>query len=146
MNLVRTRLVEILGCTQTWGYRMKYQRTQLGLPKSHTNDAFVIAGGMAQERCLPYRVHQVRRNNRSLQKNRKGFKPAIRRHRYPLQPKDLVRHKGLLCRVKSVCNYGKWVRFTVAATGETINSNITSVSLVKYAKGFAFEIINSSSS
>ncbi|MHA2270506.1 MAG: RNA-guided endonuclease IscB [Candidatus Hodarchaeales archaeon] len=143
MNLVRTRLAETLDCAQTWGYLTKYRRTQLGFPKSHVNDAFVIAGGTTQERCLPYQVHQGRRNNRALQKNRRGFKPAIRRQRYPLQPKDLVKHEGLLCRVKGVFNYGKWVRLTDAATGETINSNIAKVSLVKYAKGFAFEMVNS---
>ncbi|MFW9914186.1 MAG: RNA-guided endonuclease IscB [Candidatus Thorarchaeota archaeon] len=143
MNLVRTRLAETLGGGQTWGYLTKYQRTQLGLPKSHINDAFVIAGGTNQDRCWPYRIQQVRRNNRSLQKNRKGFKPAIRRQRYPLQPQDLVLYKGLLCRVKGVFSYGKWVRLAVAGTGETLNSKITNVSLVKYGKGFAFDMVNS---
>ncbi|MFW9915299.1 MAG: RNA-guided endonuclease IscB [Candidatus Thorarchaeota archaeon] len=144
MNLVRTRLAKTLDCEITWGYLTKYQRTQLGLPKSHVADAFVIAGGTTQERSTPYQVRQGRRNSRSLQKNRKGFKPAIRRQRYSLQPQDLVRHKGLLCRVKGVFNYGNWVRLAVAATGKILNSNITKVSLVKYGKGFAFEMANSS--
>ncbi len=143
MNLVRTRLAEALDGAQTWGYLTKHQRTQLGLPKSHINDAFVIAGGTTQERCWSYQVHQVRRNNRSLQKNRKGFKAAIRRQRYSLQPQDLVRHKGLLCRAKGVFNYGQWVRLAVAVTGETINCNISNVNLVKYGKGFIFAMVNS---
>jgi 5-methylcytosine-specific restriction endonuclease McrA len=144
MNLVRSRLVERLACDQTWGYLTKYHRIQLGLPKSHVHDAFVIAGGTTQERCRPYRIHQVRRNNRSLQKNRKGFKPAIRRQRYPLQPNDLVRYKDQLCRVKGIFNYGKWVRLIVVTTGKILNSNIANVSLVKYGKGFAFDMANSS--
>ncbi|MHA2271458.1 MAG: RNA-guided endonuclease IscB [Candidatus Hodarchaeales archaeon] len=144
MNLVRTQLAEALGCAQTWGYLTKYRRTQLGLPKSHVQDAFVIAEGTTQDRSQPYQIHQVRRNNRSLQKNRKGFKPAIRRQRYSLQPQDLVQHKGLLCRVQGMFNYGTWVRLKVVTTGETLNSSIRNVRLVKHAKGFAFELANSS--
>ncbi|MFQ5980160.1 MAG: RNA-guided endonuclease IscB, partial [Candidatus Heimdallarchaeota archaeon] len=144
MNLVRSRLVERLACEQTWGYLTKYHRVKLELPKSHVHDAFVIAGGTTQERCRPYRAHQVRRNNRSIQKNRKGFKPAIRRQHYPLQPNDLVHYKDHLCRVKGVFNYGNWIRLAVAITGEIINTNIKNVSLVKYGKGFAFELTNSS--
>jgi 5-methylcytosine-specific restriction endonuclease McrA len=144
MNLVRSRLVEQLACDQTWGYRTKYHRIKLGLPKSHVNDAFVIAGGTTQERSRAYQVHQVRGNNRSLQKNRKGFKPAIRRQRYPLQPNDLVHHKDQLCRVKGIFNYGKWVRLRGLTTGQTLNSSIKNVCLVKYGKGFAFDVANSS--
>jgi 5-methylcytosine-specific restriction endonuclease McrA len=140
MNLVRRRLAEALDCAQTWGYRTKYQRTQLGLAKSHVHDAFVIAGGTTQHRTAPYEVQQGRRNNRKLQTNRKGFKPAIRRQRYPLQPKDLVRHKGRLCQVKGIFNYGKWVRLAIVVTGATINANIAKVSLVKYGKSFAFDM------
>jgi hypothetical protein len=143
MNLVRSRLVERLACEKTWGYLTKYYRIQLGFPKSHVHDAFVIAGGTTQERSRPYQVRQVRRNNRSLQKNRKGFKPAIRRQRYPLQLNDLVRHKGLLCWVKGVFNYGTWVRLT-ATNGKIINSSVSNVSLVKYGKGFTFDMANSS--
>ncbi|MHA2233327.1 MAG: hypothetical protein ACXAB4_12665, partial [Candidatus Hodarchaeales archaeon] len=113
-------------------------RRKQGLPKSHTNDAFVIAGGSSQSRARPYLLQQRRRNNRQLQKNRKGFKPAIRRQRYPFQPHDLVRHAGQLCRVQGVFNYGRWIRL-VTPTGETINSNINNAEIVKYGKGFQFD-------
>ncbi|MFX0116774.1 MAG: hypothetical protein ACFFB3_19660 [Candidatus Hodarchaeota archaeon] len=102
-----------------------------------------IQSGATQEHSAPYRVRQARLNNRSLQKNHKGFKPAIRCQRYPLQPNDLIRHEGLLCRVKGVFNYGTWARFT-ATNGKTINSNVSNVSLVKHGKGFAFEMSDSS--
>jgi 5-methylcytosine-specific restriction endonuclease McrA len=79
LNTIRWRIVEHLGAEHTYGYVTKYHRTKIGLEKSHINDAFVIAGGTTQERCRPYEVIQVRRNNRSIQTNRKGFTPSIRR-------------------------------------------------------------------
>ncbi|MFX0091187.1 MAG: hypothetical protein ACFFBD_05435 [Candidatus Hodarchaeota archaeon] len=96
MNLVRTQLVEELECKTTYGYITKHDRIKLGLDKSHVNDAYVIAGGTTQTRCRVLQVKQIRRNNRSIQTNRKGFKPSIRRKRYSLQPQDLVRYEGEL--------------------------------------------------
>jgi len=137
MNIVRSRLVNILGCDQTYGYITKHDRIELGLEKSHANDAFVIAGGTGQQRSEERDITQTRRNNRSVQMNRKGYRPSIRRQRYKLQPNDLVKHKNLLCRVKGVFNYGKWVRL-IDSVGNTSNSNIKNVELVKYGKGIQF--------
>lgn len=73
--------------------------------KSHLNDAFIIAGGNLQERCKYFIVEFKRKNNRSLQLNRKGFKPSIRKQRYPLQPKDIVKLRNKIFKVKgSHCN------------------------------------------
>jgi hypothetical protein len=105
LNIIRWRIVEQLTAAEhTYGYVTKYQRTKLGLEKTHVNDAFVIAGGTDQERCRPYEVIQVSRNNRSLQLNRKGFKPSIRRQRYQLQPHDLVKYEGKTYSVKLSSN------------------------------------------
>lgn len=134
MNLVRRRIVDLLGCDHTYGYITKHNRIKVGLEKTHYNDAFVIAGGYTQERSIPYVAKQVRRNNRSIQMNRKGFKPSIRRQRYNLQPNDLVKFKKTLCRVKGVFSYGKWVRI-MDPFGNIINSNIKKVEIVKYGKG-----------
>ena len=82
----------------------------------------------------PDTLTQTRRNNRSLQKNRKGYGISIRRERYKIQPNDLVRFKDILCRVKGVFSYGKWVRLA-SKTGEVINTSIKNVELVKYGKG-----------
>lgn len=90
MNNVRWRLVERLDCRYTYGYVTKHDRVKLGLEKSNINDAFVIAGGKHQRRVKPFRMRQVRRNNRAFQKNRKGYGVSIRRKRYRLQPNDLV--------------------------------------------------------
>jgi 5-methylcytosine-specific restriction endonuclease McrA len=138
MNLVRSRLVETVECARTWGYFTKYKRIQLGLPKSHINDAFVIAGGNSQERSAPYKVHQVRRNNRSLQKNRKGFKRAIRRQRHPYQPFDLVIHNNNIYRVKGTHNKGQ--RVIVAASPKNKSISVTQIELVTYGKDLQFLI------
>jgi 5-methylcytosine-specific restriction endonuclease McrA len=141
LNTIRWRIVEQLGAEYIYGYVTKYQRNKLGLEKSHINDAFVIAGGTSQERCRPYEIMQVRRNNRSLQTNRKGFKPSIRRQRYQLQPHDVVTYDGKPYKVKGVFNYGTWVRLR-DSQGAVVNTNIKHVELLKYGKGLVFTFEN----
>ena len=68
MSMVRWRLANLLGCAYTYGYVTKTKRIELGLEKSHYNDAFVIAGGSNQIRVEPIIFEQIRRNNRSLEK------------------------------------------------------------------------------
>ena len=134
MTMVRWKIVNALECKHTYGYITKHNRIKQGLEKSHVNDAFIIAGGTTQERCKPYVVKQVRRNNRKLQCNRKGFKPSIRRQRYNLQPNDLVIYNGKEHQLKSVFGYGKRVGL-VDSIGTVINSNIRNVELICYGKG-----------
>ena len=66
MSMVRWRLVNILNCNHTYGYATKSKRIELGLEKTHYNDAFIIAGGDTQKRAEQIMFKQVRRNNRSL--------------------------------------------------------------------------------
>jgi len=68
MNSVSEQLVKELGCKATYGYSTKSGRIALGLEKTHANDAFVIADGIIQNRCVPVDIIQTRRNNRSLEK------------------------------------------------------------------------------
>jgi len=138
MNTIRWKLVNTFNCNWTYGSITKHNRVKLGLEKSHVNDAFVIANGAGQERSKSHRGTQTRRNNRSMQMNRKGFKVSIRRQRYKLQPNDLVKFRGMFCRVKGVFNYGKWVRIVTKA-GEVINTNIKNVGVLKYGKGIQWE-------
>ena len=138
MNNIRWKLVNQLNCGFTYGYITKHNRIKLGIEKSHANDAFVIAGGTDQTRCKEHVVMQTRRNNRGIQTNRKGYKPSIRKQRYKLQPRDLVKHNGLLYRVKGVFSYGSWIRL-VNQAGIMINSNIKNVELIKHGKGLQFE-------
>jgi hypothetical protein len=67
MTIIYRRLVEVLECEQTFGYITKHQREELGLPKTHHNDAFVQAGGTTQIRCVSLNLEQNRRNRRSLE-------------------------------------------------------------------------------
>jgi hypothetical protein len=66
MSMVRWRLVNETGSDHTYGYLTKSGRIALGLVKSHTNDAFVIAGGTTQGRSEQLAVKQVRKCNRKL--------------------------------------------------------------------------------
>jgi hypothetical protein len=140
LNNIRWKLVEQLGAEHTYGYITKYHRTKLGLEKSHVNDAFVIAGGTTQERCRPYNVIQVRRNSRSLQTNRKGFTPSIRRQKYALQPYDLVTYNNRTYRVKGVHCYGTRVVLD-NPIGKNLSVAIKKVELVKYGKGLVFSLV-----
>ena len=141
LNTIRQRIVEQLGAEHTYGYVTKYQRNKLGLEKSHVNDAFVIAGGTDQERCRPYEVMQVRRNNRSIQTNRKGYKRAIRKNHYALQPYDLVKYNNRMYKVKGVHCYGKRV-ILENPKGKNPSVVIKKVELIKYGKGLLFTFKN----
>lgn len=67
MSIIYRRLVDILGCDQAFGYETKFNREQLELPKSHHNDAFVIASGTRQTRVTALNLEQIRRQKRSLE-------------------------------------------------------------------------------
>jgi hypothetical protein len=111
MSIIHKKFVQDLhGVEITFGYVTAIKRRELGLDKTHYNDAFVIAGGTTQERCKPIEIHQKHRNNRALQLNRKGFKPSIRRQRYAIQPKDLVWVDGKKHIVKGIQNKGAFVK------------------------------------
>jgi hypothetical protein len=67
MSIVRWRMINALVCPRTYGYITKSKRIELGLEKTHYNDAFIIANGNLQERIEPITYKQVRRNNRELE-------------------------------------------------------------------------------
>jgi RRXRR protein/HNH endonuclease len=67
MSTVYQKLLDILKAEQAYGYETKFNREQLELPKSHHNDAFVIAGGTTQVRIKPLMLEQIRRNKRSME-------------------------------------------------------------------------------
>lgn len=142
MSMVRWKLVNQLRkmgniVLHTYGYITKGERTELGLPKSHSNDAFVIAGGNGQIKAFNFIVKQNRRNDRSLQLNRKGFKPSIRKNRYKYHPGDLVKLGGIVYTAKGVFNYGKWIRIA-DKVGNVMNTAISKISLLKYQRGYSF--------
>ena len=133
MTTIHWKLVNILVCEHTFGYITKSGRIEQGLEKSHANDAFIIAGGNGQDRSELFTIKQVRRNNRCLQKNRKGFKPAIRRQRYKLQTSDLVMYDGREHRVKGVhCKGSRVLLNSKKSIG------IENVELINYGKGLCY--------
>lgn len=134
MNVIRKRLAQLVNAEETFGYITKYNRIKLNPEKSHSDDAFVIAGGTTEIKCKEYTVTQTRRNNRSLQLNRKGFKPSIRRQHYKFQPNDLVRYEGKVLRVK-----GMHCRGTRMVLENKKSIPLKKVELVTYGKGLTYE-------
>jgi len=115
MSTIRWKIVEMCRtlCDDvniTFGNKTKVKRLELEIDKTHNNDAFVIADGQSQSRCLSYNIDQKHRNNRVLQLNRKGFKPSIKRQRYKIQPKDLIKVSNKIYDVAGMCGYGKSIR------------------------------------
>jgi len=139
MTIVRWKLVNKLRelfpdiqVEHTYGYVTKHKRIRQKLPKSHSNDAFVIADGDSQQRCKTILSKQIRRNNRGIQLNRKGFKPSIRRQRYNLQPKDIVRYNNREYRVKGVHCKGSRVILSVIKKSIAVKK----IELIYYGKSF----------
>lgn len=138
MSIIHKRFFgDILNLTRTFGYITKLKRLELGIEKSHMNDAFIIAGGNSQSRSASYMVKQARRCNRAIQLNREGFKPAIRKCKYKFQPMDLVRYKGKEYFVGGVHNKGKYIQLKNGS--KPLEANINNVRLIKYANGLIFK-------
>jgi len=137
MNIVRWKIVNKLDCEYTFGHITKKKRIEQDLEKTHNTDAFIIAGGKKQKRSKVFNVIIQRRNNRSIQTNRKRYGRSVRKQKYSLSPGDLVKYEGEVCEVKGMFNYGKWVRME-DNDGNTVNSNVKDVELVKYRKGLCF--------
>ena len=140
MNIIRNRIVDglkkIFSIVEiTYGYITKFNRKMNNVEKSHLNDAFIISGGSDQKRCFEYKVEQRRINNRCLQLNRKGFKPSVRRQRYKLQPKSLVKFGKKVLEVIGVHCYGKSV---ILRDKKKIDINIKKIKLIKYNEGLNY--------
>jgi len=95
----------------TYGYKTFIKRNELGLEKSHSTDAFVIANGAIQERSREIEIKQIHRNNRVLQLNRKGSKPSIKREKSKVNPYDLfwVYEEQYIC--KGMFNKGQYITY-----------------------------------
>lgn len=113
MNIIRNRLLSYFPeAVETFGYITKANRYQHKIEKTHFNDAFVIAGGSNQKREKERIINFKRKNNRSLQKNRNGYAPAIRKQRYKIQPKDLVKFEGKQYQAVGIQNKGAYLKMT----------------------------------
>ena len=101
INIMRWKLyerVKALGIpvSVTYGYGTKRARVLRGLPKTHSNDAFVIAGGNGQLRVVgEHRFRQVRKQNRKLHKGiRSHVKNKAARIVFGFRQWDKVRYRG----------------------------------------------------
>ncbi len=145
MNIVRWKIVEKLrekfkNVEITYGYITKGKRVELGISKTHNNDAFVIAGGSLQKRnSIVYKIKQKRKNNRSIQTNRRGCERIIKKNRYRYSPKDLVKFRNKIYKVLGVFNLGKYIR--IRREKEIINTKIKNVKIYKYNKSMYCEIV-----
>ncbi len=104
MSTIRWKLVNKLRelgnvVSVTYGYLTKLRRVELGLTKSHINDAFVIAGGSNQIRSsVYYFIKQVRKCNRKLFKGiRSHIRNIAERFVKGFQRFDKVRYRGIEC-------------------------------------------------
>jgi hypothetical protein len=136
MNIIRKRFKRDLDCEITYGYKTYIKRNELNLEKSHSNDAFVIAGGTNQTRSIKYTIEQKRKNNRSIQLNRKGFKPSIRKQRYKYQSGDLIKVNNKMFEVVGIFNYGNWIRL------KDINNKIFNINIKKIEWCFNVKTLN----
>lgn len=110
MSIIHKRFYkDVENLKVSYGYRTFVDRNELCLEKTHATDAFVIAGGSFQKRSIPLNSLQKAKNNRSIQLNRKGFKPSIRKQRYKIQPKDFVWIDGKRYVSKGCQNKGAYV-------------------------------------
>ena len=139
MSIVRWKLVNLLNCEHTYGYITKTNRIKNKLEKSHINDAFVISGGTNQQRCKSFQCKQLRRNNRCLQINRKGFKPSIRRQHYTFQPNDLMRYENKEYRSAGIHGRGTRI-YLIDSLNKKIDISVKKVKLICHRKGIQFNI------
>ena len=137
MNIIRSRLLAFFpDAIETFGYVTKANRYHHGIENSHSNDAFVIAGGSTQDRATERKISFKRKNNRSLQKNRNGFAPSIRKQRYKIQPQDIIEWNGIKCIAKGMQNKGAYLAFMNGS--KRLVKNIKTISLVFQNKGVVY--------
>ena len=139
MSILRWNIVNKLrelgnAVSITYGYLTKSARIALKLNKSHSNDAFCIAGGSGQERTDIVNGSFTRRQNRCIQLNHKGFKSSIKKQKYKFQPNDLVKFNNKTFFVKGMQNLGKYIKLTNLQ--KPVKTEL--VNLIKYGKGLQF--------
>jgi len=150
MNIVRSRIVDILGCDQTFGYITKHGRIELNLPKSHATDAFVIAGGNGRVRSTHQVIaKQVRRQNRSLYKANFLTRGKLKRNTVKevkgFKRFDKVKYDGTECFIHGLRSRGYFDLRTI--TGARIGASVSSkrLELLERARGIIQEVCESSS-
>ena len=140
MSTIRWKLVEKLkniteNVSITYGYITKQRRSELGLPKTSLNDAFVIAGGSKQKRSsVYYFIKQVRKCNRKLFKGiRSHIRNTAERFIKGFQRFDKVRYRGVEC---FIAGRRKTGYFSLKKLDGTVVSNSASYRELKLLESF----------
>ncbi len=149
MSTIRWKVVDRLrelgySVSHTYGYLTKNKRTGLDLPKTHINDAFVIAGGTNQERLDKYFfIKQVRKCNRKLYKGaRSHIKNTAERFVMGFQRFDKVLWKGTECFVFSRRKRGYFDLRKLDGTKVNSSANAKKLKLLESARTFLVELRN----
>jgi HNH endonuclease. len=129
----------------TYGSITKTKRVEIGLEKTHRNDAFVIAGGSKNTERLPYWYvgRFFRRQNRSLHKANpiKGGKRPVNtiKQAYGFRRFDKVEYKGKIYLILALRSRGEFLIGHI--TGEKIYDGIkyNKLRLLESAKTLMFE-------
>jgi RRXRR protein/HNH endonuclease len=146
MSTVRWMLINKLresGNTviHTYGYITKNNRISLGLPKSHVNDAFVIAGGTANKKSSSYSIQQVRKCNRKLFKgDRSHIKNTAERMVKGFQRFDKVLWKRTECFVFGRRISGYFELRKLDGTKVHASAKAKELKLLEAAKTFLVEL------
>ena len=137
MNVIRAQLLKLFpDAIETFGYVTKANRYLFNIEKTHLSDAFVIAGGSYQQRETEQIINFKRKNNRSIQKNRNGFAPSIRKQRYTIQPKDLVKFEGKQYQAVGIQNKGAYLKMTDGI--KAIVKSVKKIDIVFHQKGVIY--------
>ena len=140
MSMVRWRLVNETGVDHTYGYITKTNRIALGLAKSHVNDAYVIAGGVGQERIDPFRIKQVRKCNRKLFKGeRSHIRNTAPRFVKGFQRYDKVSFQGKECFVFGRRSTGYFDLRLLDGTKVHASANVKEINRLERGNTFLIE-------
>lgn len=143
MSMVRWKLVNKLRdagniVNHTYGYITKFDRIALGLEKSHSTDAFVIAKGTMQKRSqITYLIKQVRKCNRKLFKgDRSHIKNTAARIIHGFQRYDKVLWNKIECFVFGRRKTGYFELRTLEGTKIHASAKVKDLKLVETANTF----------
>lgn len=146
MSTVRWKMIDKLrengySVSHTYGYLTKSKRVNLGLPKSHTNDAFVTAGGDYQQRSKIYHfIQYVRKCNRKLFKGiRSHIRNTAERYIKGFQRYDKVLWHGIECFIFGRRKTGYFDLRKLDGTKVHASARASELRLLERAKTFLVE-------
>ncbi len=140
MSMVWRRLADATGAETTFGYLTKSARAKVGMPKSHRNDAFCVAGGTDQARCDGLVMQQVRKCNRKQFKGeRSHIKNTAPRLISGYQRYDKVLYRGQECFIFGRRSSGYFDLRTLAGSKIHASAKVTNIKLLENASTILIE-------